>query len=271
MMFRSILIISVIVASAIGIFFPVSASAEQVSISGEELLSTVSNAVSDALVEADTNLTEIAGAFSVTDSKKTTADAIIGKNRIENPGWGGVVLLADGTTLTSLNTSLIPDPLNEAVLKDKAVTDSITYLKPKMSKDRIVGNSVQAIMISRPAIVNDKAGAAIGFMVPAQYLNGIVQPLINDTDAMSLVMQDDGTILYASSPMELTKIPPENILTEAPTYRDVKNAMMTEKSGHMIYEFWHGDQNDPRAREAYWNTVSLHGTEWRVLVAPAIR
>lgn len=270
-MFRNTTIILLIIAIGICGFFAISVSADSIPVSGEDRLSSVSTALSHALDEVDANLTGTAGAFSAADMKKATANAIVAPFTVDRPGWEGVVLLIGDTVLTSLNESVIPQPLNTAVLKDTAILDSIKRINPRMSQDRIIGNSVQVVMISRPAVVNDNIGAAVAFLSPGQFCNGVIQPLLNGTDTMGLVMQVDGTILYATSPEELTKIPPENMLTEVPTFRDVKTAMMTEKSGHMIYEYWHGDQNDPKAREAYWETVNLHGTEWRVLVAPAIR
>jgi len=86
-----------------------------------------------------------------------------------------------------------------------------------------------------------------------------------------MVMQPDGTILYTSHPMELTKIPPENFLTEFPTFRDVKTAMMDKKEGHIVYELWRADRTEPSSREAYWNTINLHGNEWRVLIANPLK
>ncbi|MDD1727799.1 MAG: hypothetical protein LUQ50_01860 [Methanospirillum sp.] len=61
------------------------------------------------------------------------------------------------------------------------------------------------------------------------------------------------------------------MVTEFPTIRDVKQVMMIRKEGHISYELWHADPAEPKGREAYWNTIDLHGTKWRVLIAEASR
>lgn len=247
------------------------ASGEPVGQTGEDRLSAVSTALSDALDEVDANLTLTAGAFSATDENKIDKNVIIDPYRINNTGWAGVVLQIGNTVVTDLNQSVMNGPFNPELLKDLAVVNSVALIKPTMSAGLVIGDATRGILISRPAVVDDTVGAAVAVIIPDQFCKEILSPVLAEADTMSLVMQADGTILYATHPSELDHIPPEHILTEFPTFRDVKTAMLTQKSGHTIYEFWHGSPDEPRAREAFWETISLHGTEWRVLIADAIR
>lgn len=249
----------------------IGASGEPVIQTGEERLSAVSTALSDALDEVDANLTLTAGAFSATKENNIDQNVIIDPYRVINPGWAGVVLLIEDIIVPELNQSVMHGPFNPTILKDPAVVNAVTYIKPTMSSGMVVGDATQGVLISRPAVVDDTIGAAVAIIIPDQFCKEIISPILAEADTMCLVMQADGTILYATHPSELEHIPPEHILTEFPTFRDVKTEMQTQKSGHTIYEFWHSSPDEPRAREAFWETISLHGTEWRVLIADAIR
>lgn len=252
-------------------YFISTVSGEQVDQTGQDRLSAVSTALSDALDEVDANLTLTAGAFSATDGNNINQNVIVKPYRIPNPGWAGVILLVGETVVPDLNQSVMNGPFNPVLLKDPAVVNSLTSIKPTMSSGMIMGDATRGVLISRPAVVDDDIGAAVAVIIPDQFCNEIISPVLAEADSMCLIMQTDGTILYTTHPVELDHIPPEHILTEFPTFRDVKTAMLTQKTGHLIYEFWHGSPDEPRARDAYWETISLHGTEWRVLIADAIR
>lgn len=140
-----------------------------------------------------------------------------------------------------------------------------------MSDATLIGDASQVVMITIPTVVDDNIGVAIAFVLPWAFCDVIVSQELNGTDTIGVVMQPDGTILYASAPMELNKIPPDNFMTEFPTFRDVKNSMKTEKEGHVSYELWRPDPTEPQGRNAYWSTIDMHGSEWRVMIADAIR
>ena len=238
--------------------------------SGSVLLTTVSNALLKSLDTIDQNLSAIATVFGEADAN-STLDSIVDEKQIDKPGWAGVILIAGDKTYTTLNPSVITGPLNTSITDDPAIRDSIKYIKPKMGAIRDISDVDQGVAISRPAVVGDLIGSAVALIIPWSLCESVIRPRINGTNTLSVVMQKDGTILYTSHPTELTKVPPDTFLTEFPTFRDVQTAMKKEKEGHIIYELWRAERTDPHAREAYWNTIYLHGNEWRVLVASAIK
>ena len=239
--------------------------------SGEYLLSSVSSSLDRALGQIDKNLTEISGAFGTADMKNTSVDNIISPYQMNQNGIAGVILMAGNTIYPSLNLRQMNTSFDTSLLQDPAVQDSIKYINPKMSQEKKIGYGNRMVMISRPAVVDDHIGAAVAILIPDLFCDAIIQPQINDSNTMCIVMQLDGTILYASHPEELTKIPPENFHAEFTTFRDVKTAMTEANEGHMKYGIWRADPTDPKARDAYWNTIYLHGTGLRVLVAVPVK
>ncbi|HWQ66079.1 MAG TPA: hypothetical protein VN372_04320 [Methanospirillum sp.] len=260
-------IIALVLVSCIG----VAAEAAVPLTPGQITLETFSTALTESLDLLDQSVNSVAGEFGVADMNITSAESIVTKNKINTPGYAGIVLVNQNRVLPSLNPTYFTGPFDTGILNNAAVKDSVQYLKPRMSKEFEVAGSERMAMIIRPVPVGDGIGAAVLLVVPWAFIDGVTQPLINGTSIQCVVMQPDGTVLYASKPMELTKIPPETFSTEFSTFRDVKNAMMTQKEGTSVYELWRGDRTDPKVREAYWNTITLHNNDWRVMVAEVIQ
>jgi len=270
-MIRTPVIIPLIIILLFGCLFTGSAAADQVNLSGLDLLNRVSSSLSDTLDEVDNNISETAGVFSGETLKTASAEKIISKNRMNIPGWAGVVLVAGNTTLSSLNESYVSQNQIPGITSDPSVLNVIKVLKPRTSNATPREDGDHMILISRPAVVDDQNGAAIAVLLTDPFCSAVIGPMVNGTDAIAMVMQPDRKILYMSDSSEEDKIPPDNYLTEYPTFRDVKNAMMNEKEGSISYELWRPDPTEPKGREAYWNTINLNGAEWRVLIAQAIR
>lgn len=246
------------------------ASADPVNLSGTDLLGKVSSSLSHTLDEVDSNISDTAGEFSGETLKTASAEKIASKNRMDIPGWSGVVLVAGNTTLTALNESLINPHLIEMIKSDPSVLNAISILKPRTGNvNPSTGDNM--ILVTRPAVVDEQNGAAIAVLLSAPFCRGVIDPQLNSTDAIAMVIQPDGKILYISDSSEMEKIPPDNYVTEYPSFRDVKNTMMKEKEGHISYELWRPDPTEPKGREAYWETIYQNGAEWRILIAHAIR
>ncbi|PWR74691.1 hypothetical protein [Methanospirillum lacunae] len=250
--------------------FPGSALADQVNLSGTDLLSKVSSSLSNALDEVDSNISDTAGVFSGETLKTASAEKIVARNKMNIPGCAGIVLVAGNTTLNTLNESYINPQQIETIKSDPSVLNAIAILKPRTGNaNPRAGDNM--ILVTRPAVVDEQNGAAIAVLLSAPFCKAVFDPQVKDTDAIAMVMQPDGTILYISDSSEMDKIPPDNYVTEYPSFRDVKNAMIKEKEGHISYELWRPDPTEPKGREAYWDTIYQNGAEWRVLVAQAIR
>lgn len=240
--------------------------------SDNRILTSVRDTMDQSLEQIDANLTEIAGVFGTADMSKTTADAIVRPYQKNQDGIGGVILVNGETRFTVLNPQYLDNSSFDAsLLDDMTVNYTLTNLRPAMSQARETINGTRVVMISRPALVGDRIGAAITLIIPEEFCRALLKPYINGTTVQGVVMQPDGTILYAILPDELKNTPPENFLTEYPTFRDVKNAMMTSAEGKMGYELWRIENSaEPVAREASWSTVNIHGNEWRVMIAEPV-
>lgn len=104
------------------------------------------------------------------------------------------------------------------------------------------------------------------FLSDNSSLNGIIRPFMNESNLLCLIINSEGRIIYTSHPSECSKIPPDNVVTEVPTFREVIPRMIHMKTGSMFYDVWHAEKREPKSRRAFWDTTMVHGTELRVMI-----
>lgn len=82
-------------------------------------------------------------------------------------------------------------------------------------------------------------------------------------DMFAVLMNNDGDILWCSDLNELNTIPPENVLTEFPTFREAKELARYSWSGRTVYDVW--DKNI--VRSGVWSSIPVYNDAFKVFVA----
>lgn len=102
---------------------------------------------------------------------------------------------------------------------------------------------------------------------PESLLSAVAAPLVQGLPVDVWAMQKDGRILYDPDEEEVGRM-----LFDDPIYRPFPQLLslgMTvskERSGSGSYEFLGKGLKKPVKKEAYWGTVGLYDTEWRLVV-----
>jgi hypothetical protein len=80
-------------------------------------------------------------------------------------------------------------------------------------------------------------------------------------------METDGRILYDKDEGEIGRVLfTDPLYADVPKLRELGRRMVADKSGRGDYIFFAQDSKTRAIKLAEWETVSLHGTEWRVVV-----
>ena len=74
----------------------------------------------------------------------------------------------------------------------------------------------------------------------------------------------DGNVLWCSDYDELNSVPPENVLTEFPTFREVKDLVRYAWTGRTVYDVWN---SKGVVRTGAWSAVQVYDQVYRVFVA----
>ncbi len=110
-------------------------------------------------------------------------------------------------------------------------------------------------------------GSVSILMRPESMLSHIITPVLQGMPVETFVMQTDGRILYDADTDEVGRM-----LLEDPMYKPFPQLLALgtlicrEKTGAGSYDFRQKGSEKPVKKDAYWSTVGLHGTEWRLVV-----
>jgi sensor domain CHASE-containing protein len=107
---------------------------------------------------------------------------------------------------------------------------------------------------------------------PSQLIESSIAQAPEGTEQYSMwAMQSNGTLIYDPDPEQQGK----NLLTD-PIYRDYPEVqeftrqVAARQSGYSNYQYYDKNLDDASkqvvAKEAYWMTVGIYGTEWRLVI-----
>ena len=142
--------------------------------------------------------------------------------------------------------------------------------RPVMSNViRLVEGFDDAFM-ETPIFTDD--GLFVGYLSivfdPATIVQATVTPVLNGTPYVMFAIQLDGRVIYDHDPAQLGKIfPSDPVYHDYPELVNLGRRMVAEKSGYGTYEFYKTlESNEVMKKEAYWTTIGIHDTEWRLVI-----
>jgi hypothetical protein len=169
--------------------------------------------------------------------------------------------------------ALAPETFAEAEGADISDQEQIQRLKeteqPVLSLVFTAVEGFPALDLERPLF--DESGEMIGsvsvLFKPEVRLGPVIDPLVDDPNWEIFISQTDGVIVYDTDPNQIGLNPYEDELFQNyPELVAATDKVVANKSGTASYAFEDTDTGEPVRKRAWWTTVSLHGTEWRVVV-----
>jgi hypothetical protein len=141
--------------------------------------------------------------------------------------------------------------------------------KPVLSNVFWAVEGFDAVDLEHPVFSSDGgfAGSVSMLIRPEALFSFVLVPILQGMPVEAFAMQKDGRILYDVDKEEIG-----SMLFENPMYRpfphliEVGKMASRKKSGTGSYDFWQEGTGELVRKDAYWTTVGLHGTEWRLVV-----
>jgi hypothetical protein len=249
-----------------------SATAKQEMVS--QLMHTQNN-VNTKLAELEATMKTACQQLSTAGLTGSQADAILSQAAASDP----IIMNSAATDTNDILVNVKPDTYN-------VVGDDITNQEQQL----MMRQSLQPVMSNVIMLVQGFPGVVLVapiFDSKDQFMGAlslVIQPslLVNESIASSgattysmWAMQTNGTLIYDPDPTQQGK----NLLTD-PIYADYPEVqaftrqVAAQQSGYSTYQYYvkNLDQTQSQvvSKEAYWITVGIYGTEWRLVIWNAL-
>jgi len=146
--------------------------------------------------------------------------------------------------------------------------------KPVMSKIFKTVEGFYAVSLAHPILSAE--GKPIGFISMVFQPDALIRNIVKPTEVSGLTLevlaiQKDGRIVYDKDVLQVGKMTfTDPAYQDHPSLLKLAQIITREASGLGIYEYPAQYGREPLKKEAEWDTVSLHGTEWRLILSRVI-
>jgi len=235
----------------------------------QQALGNVTGSVQSILDGLDFTISDAAGALGTTGLAGPETDPVLAKAAGSHPAVMNVITYdTDGTVLAAEPGDakvLVGQSLIGYAIVQKAVTER----EPLMSELLLLAEGGDGVVIAHPVFSMDEKFAGVISMAfsPDALVRPIAESAASGTPYSFMVAQPGGRILYDPDPGEVGRETfNETLYAEFPEILDLARHYAANRTGYDTYSFHRTGSGEVVSKETFWDSVQLHGAEWRVLV-----
>lgn len=235
----------------------------------QQLLQGVTRTTQSSLDSLDETVSIAAGMLGQIGISGPGADEVLRGVVSSSPCIHGAITYDANGTVRAAEPGNVKVIIGSNLLDQENVRQAVTTKKPLMSGYFTLAEGGEAVSITHP--VFSPAGEFLGDLSMTFVPSCLVAP--SATAAMDYapftftVAQPDGRILYHPDHDFVGKPTfNESAFAPFPAVLDLARRYSTERSGYATFSFYRTGTDVVVEKETFWDTVGLHGTEWRVMV-----
>ncbi len=232
------------------------------------LVNGVNNDTLNALSGPDQATSDAAISLGRAGLSGNEAEAVLGRVLSSDPAVLTVITIDRNGTVVSA----VPEDARVLIgenLGDQAVVRQVIETrKPVMSDIIPLVQGGYAVLIEYPVFSPDGnfSGVISTSFLPWNLIAPVVENATAGTPYSFMVTQTDGRVLYDPDPLEIGKDTlNETMYSDFPEILETARRLSYESSGSASYSFYSTGFGKVVNKEAFWTTLSMHGTEWRVM------
>ncbi|MDN7025871.1 hypothetical protein FGU65_13435 [Methanoculleus sp. FWC-SCC1] len=232
-------------------------------------LNLLQGRIDGALALLDARVETTAQNLTATGLAGADAEALLAETLAADRSVTTAITIArNGTCLAAVPgsvASLVGEDLGER----EVVRETFERKVPVMTDVVPLQEGGQAAIIEYPVFSEDErlAGATSITFDPCLLLREEIEPVLSGTPYTAMVAEAGGRVLYDPDSAEVGKETfSESLYAEFPEVIAFARTYAGNWSGHATYSFYDTGFSRTVQKEAYWTTVGLHGTEWRLIV-----
>lgn len=232
------------------------------------LLGDMQGAVTGNLTAIDRAAAETAAGLESTGLSGPEAEALLDGALAADPSVSTAIVVARNGTVTAARPADIG--LVGSNLGEQAVVQEVFDRKaPVMSDLFLLAQGGYAATIEYPVFSPDEKviGMVSITFLPDRLVGGHADAAVKGTPYTVMAAQTGGRVLYDADPEEIGKETfNESLYADFPEVLETARSFSGNWSGHAASSFYDAGVGGVVRKEAYWTTVGLHGTEWRLIV-----
>lgn len=231
--------------------------------------------ISEELSDIDEDLSHAAKKLAKIDLKGKEAREILAELCEDRDYVYDCAILDPTGKLVTIEPEGVRSYEGTDISSEAAVKKVLATKRPVLSDVFQCLDGTNRIDFEYPIISNkgEFLGAISMLVNHSALLESIIAPVVQGKPYSIWVMQTDGTVIYDPDPVQVNK----NLFTD-PMYADFDSVISFAKqaaempSGASSYDFYKKGLNDKTIvkKDTVWDTVSLYGTDWRIIVTKII-
>jgi len=235
----------------------------------QQLLHGVAGSIQGTLDGLDHNVSLAAGRLGETGLSGLKADEVLRNVVSSHPCIHAAITYDANGTVRAAEPADVKVIIGKNLLDQENVRQTTGTQKPLMSEYFTLAEGGEAVSIAHP--VFSPTGQFLGDISLTFSPSCLVAPYAREAMAYApftfTVAQVDGRILYHPDPALVGKETfNESAFASFPDGSGLARRYSTERSGYATFSFYRTGTGVVVEKEAFWETVHLHGTEWRVMV-----
>ncbi len=235
----------------------------------QQHLHAVANATQDTLDGIDSTVSNAADALGTTGLSGPEADAVLADLATYHPALLSAITLDPNGTVHSAEPECAKVLSGQNIRDQQAIHQVLSNREPAMGDLFSLWQGGEGVAMVYPVFSPD--GTFLGAVSAAFSPYVLIAPFAGESmrgaPFIYNVVQTDGRILYHANASLVGK-PTFNESTFAafPEILELARRYSTERSGYATFRFYGAGTDVIVEKETFWDTIALHGTEWRVMV-----
>jgi hypothetical protein len=239
-----------------------------VSFAGEQgkILSHILACVGEDLAALDANVSGAASGLEIAGIEGAAAQQLL-EDLVNSSAYivDAITIGSDGRIL-----AVAPAEYQDSIGKNISAQSHIQLLfasrSPVFSGAFTTVEGFDAVSLAYPILSpgGEMLGAVSALIRPEVMLGDAIRPALGEYPYTAFAIQPDGRVLYDLDPDEIGKMTLEDPIYQSyPDLLALAQRVIAERSGFGKYSFL---ATGTQEKVTIWNTVSLHGSEWRIIV-----
>jgi len=233
------------------------------------MLVTLHQQLTTALQKLDTDLAQAATQLSAVGLTDSAAHQLLLKLCTDNPA------VVDCATVDLAGRMVALEPASFKQFEGADIGQQEQVRRLHRTKKPVLSNAIRAVEgfdavdLEQPIFSpQGKLRGSVSLLIkPEALLSAIIAPAVQGLPVEAWVIQRDGRILYSpKSEMIGRNILHEPVCGPAPQFHSLTSKITATKSGAGSYDCRPQGLQTAVKKQAFWTTVDLHRTAWRLLV-----